>query len=71
MWANFRTVSSPRKGGDLYVTILDSLGKPPEVKLIKTNTLEGGSMEVEIYFGFKLIRKPKTKKITVAIDSEQ
>ena len=54
------------------MTILDSLGKPPQkVKLIKTNTLEGGSMEVEFYFRFKLIRKPKAKKITVAIEDEQ
>ena len=38
--------------------------------LIKTNTLEGGSMEVEIYFRFKLIRRPKTKKVTLAIEDE-
>ena len=37
---------------------------------IKTNTLEGGSMEVEIYFRFKLIRRPKTKKVTLAIEDE-
>ena len=27
-------------------------------------------MEVEFYFRFKLIREPKTKKVTLAIENE-
>ena len=47
--------------------ILDSLGKPPQ-SLIKTNTFEGGSMEIEFYF--KFVRKPKTKKVTLVVKDE-
>ena len=28
-------------------------------------------MEIEYYFHFKLVRKPKTKKVTVQVESEQ
>ena len=51
--------------------ILDSLGKPPRSLVNKDKHRQGGSMEIEVFIGFKFVRKPKTKKVTVALESEQ
>ena len=57
--------------GDLYVVILDSLGKKPPKMLSwpKTNTKEANMLDIEFYF--KLKRTPKTKKVTVQVEEEQ
>ena len=50
--------------------VLDKPRWIPPILLKKIKTKKEAIMEIECYFHFKLVRKPKTKKVTVVLDEQ-
>ncbi len=50
--------------------VLDKPRWIPPILLKKIKTKKEATMEIECDFHFKLVRKPKTKKVTLVVEDE-